>query len=472
MKINPWSAAAGSLRRPHPREEGGGPAGKAWPALMAMLMIAVWFAITAPVFGEEASPPAASPEAAIVNGPVNYDRAVQLALLQSPFFTQTSLEIEIKRLDEKDSKFDLVPPIRFRTQYYVSRPTINGERVRPYSLNFTSNNYNPVESYFSLQARKKITQIAILAHMQIIADGIQKLGRMFLELEALSQTASRQKDLMDLALQNLDYSQNRLRIGTGTPLEVKVANMELEAAKMEMDRIAFSQKRLQGRIKTFIGMKPNQTLELDFKDAGRQVRGGFDTETASLEQAKSRSYIIKMLELKKELQAYNIMMAKARLFPSMFLGLTTADPLSGVTTRELFFSVGLEVPVWDGFKRVRNISRQKTILRQYTAETDEKTMSVAEQWSEAQENLRAAMVARAAAQTQEELARLQERQSEIRYRSGGEPISVFLAGRKGLVDAQRNASKKNLDYNLAVLGLRYLSGDLGANYVDTKSWQE
>jgi outer membrane protein TolC len=472
MKINPRSAAAGSLRRPHPRKKGGGLSEKVFPTLIAMLMIAVWSSITSPALGEEASPKAASQEATIVSGPVNYDRAVQLALLQSPFFTKTSLEIEIRRLDEKDSKFDMVPPIKFRTQYYVNQPTVNGVHNKPYSLSFTTSDYNPLESYFSLQAKKKITQIAILAHMQIISDGIQKLGQMFLEIEALAKTATRQKDLMDLARQNLDYCQNRLRIGTVTSLEVKVANKEMEAAKVEMERIDFSQKRLQGRIKAFIGMKADQTLVLDFKDAERQVKGGFDTDTASLEQAKSRSYIMKMLELKKELQAYNIMLAKAKLFPSLFLGMSTADPLSAVTSRELFFSVGLEVPVWDGFKRVRNISRQKTILRQYSAEKDEKALSMAEKWSEAQEDLRAAIVARAAAQTQEELARLLERQSEIRYRSGGEPFSVFLAGRKSLVDAQRNVSLKNLDYNLAVLGLRYLSGDLGANYVDTKSWQE
>ena len=172
------------------------------------------------------------------------------------------------------------------------------------------------------------------------------------------------------------------------------------------------------------------------------------------------------------LQQYNIMLAKARLLPSVFMGASTPDPLSGLQSRSLFLSVGLEVPVWDGFQRVRNISRQKTILRQYGAEKKTKSLEVTDEWFEAQEHLRVADVNRKAALEMEELARLKERQSEIRYRSGGEPLSVYYEGRKNLADAQRNTLQKNLNYNLAELVVRRLSGDLGATYVDEKSWQK
>lgn len=469
MKINPQGAAGRSLTRPRPGESSGRRGEKILPALIVILL-AAWSVAVLPAQGQEAPPTAAPLETEAVTGPVNYDRAVRLALRRSPYFTKSSLEIEIKRLDETDSKFDLIPPITFRTQYYVSRPS--GTTNRPYSLSFTSNNYNPFESYFTLQAKKVFTQISILAHMQVITEGIQKLGRMFMEMDALKQAAASQEDLVDLAQKNLDYFQNRVRIGVGTSLEVRVAAQELEGAKAERERIASSRKRLQERIKVFIGMKPEQTLDLDCKEARRQVMGGFDPAAATLEQARSHSYEIKMAELKKELQKYNILFAKAKLLPSLFGGATTPDPLNTIESRDMFVYIGLDVPVWDGFKRLRNISRQKTIMRQYDVESDMKTNDLAGKWFDAQENLRAADVARKTALAQEELARLKERQGEIRYRSGGEPLVVFLEGRKGLVEAQRNAFLKTLDYDLAVLGLRHLSGDLGARYVDANSWQQ
>ncbi len=469
MKINPGVAARQSLKRPHSGDTSGRRGGKI-PFVVAVIFLAMTAAAAAtPAQGTEATPGGGPQDSETVTGPVNFDRAVRLALRRSPYFTKSSLEIEIKHLDEKDSKYDLIPPVTFRTQYYVDQPP--DVRGRPYSLNFFSSNYNPVESYFTLQARKLFTQIAVLVHMQVISEGIQRLGKMFLEMEALKQAAARQEDLIDLARQNLAFFQNRLQLGTVTSLEIKVAEQELAMAQAEKEQIAYSQKRLRENIQTFIGLKAGQPLDLDCKDARRQVVGTFDAGKATLEQAQACSYELKIVALKKQLQNYNIMLAKAKLLPSFFVGAQSPDPLSS-SSRGLFVSVGLEVPVWDGFKRLRNVSRQKTILRQFEAETNEKGIDLTGKWQEAQENVRAADVSRKSAQTQEELARLKERQSEIRYHSGGEPLAVYLDGRKGLVGAQKNAFLKTLDYDLAVIKLRQLSGELDASYVDASSWQQ
>jgi outer membrane protein TolC len=469
MKINPGGATGRSLNRPLLKDTSGRLGGKI-PLVLAAILLAMALSATAPWAQEkEAVPGRGVRGGEAVNGPVNFDRAVRLALVRSPYFTKSSLEIEVKRLDEKDSKFDLIPPVTFRTQYYVDQPT--DVRGRPYTLNFISSNYNPVESYFSLQAKKLLTQISVLAHMQVISVGIQKLGKMFLEMEALKQAAARQEDLIDLARQNLTFFQNRLHLGTVTSLEIKIAEQELSGAQAEKEHIAYSQNRLQENIKAFIGLKASQPLNLDYKDARRQVIGAFDPGAANLEQAKAHSYELKISALKKQLQNYNILLAKAKLLPSFFVSAQSPDPLTS-TSRGLFFAVGLEVPVWDGFKRLRNISRQKTILRQFEAETNEKGIDLTDKWQEAQENVRAATVSRKSAQALEELARLKERQGEIRYHSGGQPLTVYLDARKGLVGAQKNTFLKTMDYDLAVIKLRQLSGDLDASYVDASSWQQ
>ena len=228
---------------------------------------------------------------------------------------------------------------------------------------------------------------------------------------------------------------------------------------------------LQG-LKSFLGLKPEQELTPDLREARQQVLGRFDAAAATLDQARARSYELKIQDIKKQLQAYKITLAKAKLLPSLLLGVQTPDPLSLTEARGLYFSVGLDVPVWDGFKRVRDISRQKTILRQFGAEAEEKDLEFGGKWLEAQENLRSAAAARKMAQAQEELTRLKERQSEIRYQSGGEPLSIFLEGRKGNLEARKIAALKSLEYDLAVLSLRHLSGDLGNRYVQASSWQQ
>ncbi len=292
MKNNLRGAAGGSLTKPRPGEKCGLTGEKLFLFLL-FVPLAILCVVSAPAaLGEEAPQAAAPQEAEAVTGPVNYDRAVRLALRRSPFFLKSSLEVEIKHLDETDSKFDMVPKVTFRTQYYVNRP--EGSANRPYTLSFVSSGYNPLESYFTLQAKKLFTQIAVLAHMQVVSEGIQKLGRMFLEMETLLAAAARQQNFVDLARQNLDYFQNKEKIGSGTSLEVKVAAQELAAAKAEQERIAVSRKRLHERIKAVIGLKPEQTLELDCQDARRQVMGGFDPASASLDEAKRRSNLLKI----------------------------------------------------------------------------------------------------------------------------------------------------------------------------------
>ena len=49
--------------------------------------------------------------------------------------------------------------------------------------------------------------------------------------------AACQKDLVQVARENLTYAENRVSIGTGTSLEVKVARQQLELAVGEQEGI-------------------------------------------------------------------------------------------------------------------------------------------------------------------------------------------------------------------------------------------
>ena len=67
------------------------------------------------------------------------------------------------------------------------------------------------------------------------------------------------------------------------------------------------------------------------------------------------------------------------------MGAQTPDPLTLVQSRSLFFFVGANIPVWDGFKRLRNVARQKIVLKQNEAEANEKEIDFKEKWRTAQD---------------------------------------------------------------------------------------
>ena len=471
-----------STRTPQPLRPGANPVGSRIPArppappllahILTILLLAVALAAPFPGAAGTGEPAPGAPPPASGQLSLDFEESVRLAIRQSPYFTKSAIEIDLRRLDETDSRYGLAPSINFHTLYYVNHPSRADINPKPYSLSFATDPYNPFGAYFTLQAQKLATQMAILVHLEAISQGLQRLGVMFLELDYLKRVAACQANVVDLCRENLTFGENRLAIGTGTSLEIQVAAQELQLAQNEQQQIAFTQKKVLANLRTFLGLKPDQEIAVDLKDLPRQVLGTFDAATVSLAQAKSRSYELKVLELKKQLQGYNITLAKTRMLPRLVANVQNPDPLSLTNVSGLYAGIGVEVPIWDGFKRLRDVSRQKTVLRQMNADKDLKEAELEDKWLSGQQDWLAGAGALKIARSQEELAHLKERQSEIRYHSGGEPLPVWLEGRKGVWQAKKSAALKSLDSAKAALALRQLSGDLGYTYVDANSWQK
>ena len=146
--------------------------------------------------------------------------------------------------------------------------------------------------------------------------------------------------------------------------------------------------------------------------------------------------------------------------------------MSITTAHGLYVGVGLEIPVWDGFKRIRNVSRQKAVLKQIGAQKSDKENSIEEKWYENLVDIHEKLVTLKSSQGKEKVARLKAHQKEVRYQSGEAPLSVLLEGRKEVLEAQKETVRKGLEYDKMVLKLRENSGDLGNTYVDANSWQK
>ena len=135
----------------------------------------------------------------------------------------------------------------------------------------------------------------------------------------MHKLAGFQKDLIKVAQENLTYAENRVAIGTGTSLEVKMAQQQLQLARGEQEGIALAVKRALTNLKNLLGWPSNQDITPAFHDSRRQVLGSFDPATVTLEQAKARSYELKAFEIYKQLQQYNIRLAIAKSLPTIIL---------------------------------------------------------------------------------------------------------------------------------------------------------
>lgn len=430
-----------------------------------LLLGGVWLGVA----GAAPPEPGRAPQELPLTEPLDFDACARLAIRQSPFLTKSDLEIQLRRLDEADSKSDFTPSVNFRTRYYVTDLSRTGLNNSPYSLEFVSEPYSPIEAYFSLQVRKLITKIAVLNHLQAISEGLHRLGRLFLEMEGMRQLIQVQNELVQVAEKNLLLAQEKITIGTGDLLELKVATQEVEVARASHKQLVAAQQKNKESVRAYLAWPASQEFRLELARSRPQILGEPEKFPASEPAPPNASFDLKIQAIRKELQKYNVSLAKTKLLPTFFLGMETPDPLSAVQSRSLFFYVGASIPVWDGFKRLRNISRQKVILKQFEAQTGEKEIDFQEKWREAHNNATEAAAQLRLSQSQLELALLKQKQQEIRYHKLGEPLAGYLEGEKGVFEARKNVLAKTLEYDLARLNLRHLANTLISRYVNEHS---
>lgn len=410
-----------------------------------------------------------------IEGPLDFQGCVKLALQQSPYLTSSSLDIDVKRLDVSDAKWAYIPSFSLQTIYYLNPPSETaGYSSNPYVITFITEAYNPIEVYFNVVARKKLTQIAVFAHLQVISDFLERLASGFLELGSIDRIAAINEKATDAAGQMVAYAKNRAKTGSGSPADVEIAEQQLQVQTTEKQRIAVSRDTITDGIRAMLGCKAtDRPLEISLESARYQILDVFDPATTTLEQARSNSFPLKIQKVKREMQEKSITLAYTRFLPHVVWGIQTAGPLNG--NRDLngmYFTVGLEMPIWDGLKRYHDVARQKILLKENIAEGEAKEIDLDTKWREAQRKFESAAANFQLAEAKEKLTGMKARQAEIAYQNGGLQFSDCLETRQTHLDAERLEAEKKLDYDKAVLALRALSGDLLAHFVSEGSSRE
>ena len=441
-------------------------------AVTRLLFLAATLFLT--IFGIFGLCPAQTPEIepapVVYRGPLDFKELVRIALVNSPLFVRSSLEIDVQSLRESDAKWSYIPSIVLNTKYYMNTPD---DTDKKYQIEFNSGAYNPLVSFFSVKASKLITQAANLAHLRVLSEGIYKLAEMLIKLEVLGQREAFHRGAVTAAREQLAFARKLEAMGATSPLESQMALQELELLEAEAQELTAAQDMLLESLAVFLGLETVCPGDLDMESTKDQIIGDFDPVKTTYEQVREKSWEIRAYKYKEKLQEKKILLAKAKYMPNFNFGVRTQDPLSETSgDNELYVSLNFNLLLWDGFKRKNDVTREKLILRQYEAETKEKKINLLKEWREAQAQLRRAATGLKLARSAQRLAELRERQTEIEYKSGGKPLSDLLRRRLEHVSAKKKTLEQLEAYDLAHLRIRHLSGDLFEAYVSVAPFEE
>lgn len=409
---------------------------------------------------------AATAGATVPDEPMNFEECVHLALQQSPFFVESAMEVQLRRLDESDSWWKLLPKFLVSTGYVLTGPRNLDDSDR-FSLSFSTGGYDPIAAGFSIQATKLVTKIAILGHMNSINQGLYNLGNMFLHLGHLRELLIIQEELVSLAKHEKTYLGNLLETGGTNPLEVRIAEQKLEMAVLGRESLEAQRDELMDDLKIFLGLGVQDRLKLELKDAEDQVLGYFRPEEISTADVAANNIELRIQQQQREIQEYNVKLAWANYLPKFYVQTRTANPIDTNNADDgLYTSVGFTWTLWDWGERYRNVRRQRMNTRQDVVKENILELDISSDWRSGMTTKRRTRAALKHARAEVELAGLLKRQSEISYQAGSQPFPAYLSQIRNYFHTRKEALNNEYEDNKAMLDLRFMSGDLFNSYIN------
>ncbi|MDD4871428.1 MAG: TolC family protein [Kiritimatiellae bacterium] len=401
------------------------------------------------------------------NKVLDFNACIQAGLKHSPLLKRSSIEINIRRLNESDMRWDYIPSVFINTSYLITSPDYVNDRA---TFSFSTGPYDFIQPYFAIRAAKEFTRIAVLVHLQTIAEGLYESGKVFLRLDFADQALTIQDEIIRLTEQNIDVNEAMKGLANYSPIDKQIAEKELEEARIEKEKLIVLKTSLTESLLSLMGLPLDSKINIITTNASNQVIDRFDPRNITLSQAKEHSVALEISTIKKKLQELNIRAAYAKYIPSPVLSIITADPLYNNTDTGSYLVLGINLLAWDGFDRRRNVTRQKDVLKQYDLDYDMEEQKFIIAWKVAQNQNNLASLDLKAAETIQEITKLKTEQIKIKHESGALPIGMLQENRRGYLLAQKNRISKNLDYYLSILYVRHLSGELRDSFINPKSF--
>ncbi|MFZ5811510.1 MAG: TolC family protein [Thermodesulfobacteriota bacterium] len=403
-----------------------------------------------------------------LRSPANFDECIRVALAQSPLLVKSSIEIETKRLDLGDSYSNFIPTISINTTCYLRRPASSSTQD-PFTVSFSAGNWNPVLTIFEVQARKDMVNIAILSHMQVIAEGLKRLGTNFLQLGMLEDQDKVVKEKAEMAKQYMEYAQTRSSLGQGTDLDVRIAESKINLIKAESDKVRNNRLMLLDDLKFILGVPFIQKIDLDLGEARKQVVAAFDPAAVTGETLRDNSYELKIQEYNKSLQKKNITVAYVKFIPTFNFGFQTVDALSSTAKQDglpFYPYVTMSLPL-DWWTKGRDVSRQYKKLGQVESEGRTKEFKLVSDFQKAMANLATADADLRYAKAKSDLSQLKLQQTQYRYETGQSEFDAIVSAMDEYLTSKQDVLFKELNKSTALLELRFLSGHLQNSYINS-----
>jgi outer membrane protein TolC len=396
-------------------------------------------------------------------GYFDFPTCVRYALVHSETLMKNRLEIQIQSADLKDAHGEIFPTFEVQTRYYFARTrninyaaTSGGQK---FSASLVMSNFNPMVALVKIKAKSILVDAATTTHQHKISEHIGNLGKLFYRISFLEKTIRAEKQIAALLKNKVNYAKTRNEQGDFDPITSRVLVNNQRAQEIKIRGLENALEQGKRQLKIMIGFQPDFHIPLDTRDAANQILLGFNGNHSTFADVQAGNLGLKVIAKREQFQSNMVSAAYLLLLPRpvvIFQDLNNqVDAASGTT-----FGVGMDYTLWDGFRRVRDIKRQKLRASQIRIERNEAAQQLYDRFKALRADIKLSAEKEGYAREQISLSEASEERALNQYKAGTLTYDIYMDQGVAKVQASLGALNAVMERVNALIDLATISGGL------------
>jgi hypothetical protein len=389
-------------------------------------------------------------------GYFDFVTCVHYALVHSEIFLKNRLEIQLRSVANKDAHSEIFPAVDIITQVYVARASGTGP---PLNVTAFASQFNPLVALVKIRSTEILVDIAKEAHFSKIAEDVAVMAKLFYHIHTLEKSIKIRRQVLALTQDKVNYGSSRNEQGTLDPIQVRLWDNNLRGARLKLRQLDKEREQKITELKALMGYPPDFHLPLDTRDAANQILGGFNGQFVTFADVQGGNLGLKIAAKKEQVQSNLVTGSYLALVPKPTLLIEQIDNQVDRTSG-FNFAVGVTYSLWDGFKRVREIKRQKILAEQLKLDRSELSTRLYTNFKRIRGGLELSGERESVIREQARLAELNEERALSDYKTGAVTYDQYVDRRIEKIEADLDAIRGPQERVGDLIDLATLAGGL------------
>jgi len=343
---------------------------------------------------------------------------IRYALVHSDDLTTNRIDIQLASIDLKDAHSEILPTLQVTTRYYLVRTfNVNDPNANNWNVQFVMLNWNPYLALLKIKSKSTMVDIAKISHFEKISDATAKVAKAFYGIHTLEKSIRGSKQILALVQDKLNFGKSMNDQGKMDPLELQALQNDYRSQQIKIRSLENDLQENISQLKAIIGYHPDYYLPLDTRDAANQILNGFRSNWITFTDIQGSNLQLKISAKKEQVQSNSVTGAYVALVPQPQF-VFQQDTNTPNATSGLNMAIGVDYYLWDGFRRVRDIKRQKLLAQKYNLDREKLSQQLYITFKKLRNGIGLSNEKEGLSRERAKLADLAEEKALSNYRSG------------------------------------------------------